>query len=258
MLNVDIAMINETGGRDENQDACGWWQSDDKLCCVVADGAGGHGGGRHAAQFAVKHLLQSFMDRPSQDSQQLASLVRQTNGELRKARVEGTPLVDMYSTIACLVIDLLEHRAYWVHAGDTRIYWFRHGRLSSRTRDHSVVQAMADQGLLEAADLRGHPRRSELLCALGSEPDDLQVGEGEAADLQAGQDAFLLCTDGVWELANDAALESALAAGDGAGEWVATVEDMVRKAADGSPRHDNFSALAARLMDHDEPADRPQ
>jgi serine/threonine protein phosphatase PrpC len=250
MLKVELAMLNEPGGREVNEDACGYWNGDDRLCCVVADGAGGHGGGREAAQLAVQHVLQAFAAQPSRDSGELAALLRDANRHLRSARVEGTPLATMFSTVACLVIDLMQRRSYWAHAGDTRIYWFRAGRVAACTKDHSVVQSMADLGLLPASELRGHPRRSELLCALGSEEDDLKIGEGELSDVAPGQDVFLLCTDGVWEHVEDTELESTLAAAQSSDSWLHDVEAIVRRCADAKPNHDNFSALAARVLEH--------
>lgn len=250
MLNVEVAMLNDPGGREVNEDACGYWQVGNRMCCVVADGAGGHGGGRQAARLAVEYLLQSFSEQPSRDNRELAVLVRRTNAQLRSARLREQALADMYSTIACLVIDLEARRAHWAHAGDTRLYWFRHARLAARTKDHSVVQAMADQGLLAPGDVHGHPRRSELLCALGSEEKDLQVGEGGAAELAAGQDVFLLCTDGAWEHASTAALESTLARTGGAHDWLHALEGVIRASAQQSPGHDNFSALAACVVEH--------
>jgi len=250
MLKVELAMLNEPGGREVNEDACGYWNADDRLCCVVADGAGGHGGGREAAQLAVQHVLQSFAARPCHDSHELAELLRDANRKLRSARVEGTPLANMFSTVACLVIDLVQRRCYWAHAGDTRIYWFRAGRVAACTKDHSVVQSMADLGLLSPAELRNHPRRSELLCALGSEDDDLHIGEGDLPEVAPGQDVFLLCTDGVWEHVEDNEFESSLAASGSPEQWLHGVEALVRRCAQAKPNHDNFSALAARVLEH--------
>lgn len=245
MLDFEVAMLNERGGRQVNEDACGYWRSDDRLCCVMADGAGGHGGGREAARFAVRHLLESLSRRPSHDSGELALRVREANTALRESRVQGTALADMFSTVACLVLDRTSLRAHWAHAGDTRIYWFRNGRMAARTRDHSVVQEMADQGRLAPGDLRSHPRRSELLCALGSAEGDLRVGEGSLESVTPGQDAFLLCTDGLWEHTDDTVLESTLSQATGPQAWLQSLGAIVGEVARHRPRHDNFTALAA-------------
>ena len=45
MLGMEVAILSDKGGRSYNEDACGHWHSDRHLCCVLADGAGGHGGG---------------------------------------------------------------------------------------------------------------------------------------------------------------------------------------------------------------------
>ncbi len=250
MLELELAILNEPGGRDANEDACGWWHDDQRLCCVVADGAGGHGGGGHAARLAVKVLLAAFSEHPSSDTSELQQLVRKTNQQVRTARKTDPALSDMYTTIACVVIDLVGRRAHWAHAGDTRVYWFRHGHVALRSKDHSVVQSMADLGLLTQDELHRHPRRSELLSALGTDPDELEVGSGRADGLTGDGDVFLLCTDGLWEHVPDSALESALVSAPSAQDWLTAIETQVRANAAGTPRHDNFSAIAARVLEN--------
>ena len=81
----------------------------------------------------------------------------------------------MHSTVVALFIDLQSQEALWGHAGDSRLYLFRDGVMLSHTRDHSMVQAMVDAGLLVAEQMRTHPRRSELQSALGCRPEELMV-----------------------------------------------------------------------------------
>jgi serine/threonine protein phosphatase PrpC len=149
----------------------------------------------------------------------------------------------MHSTVVCLVIDFVQHRAHWAHSGDSRMYWFRQGRVLDRTRDHSLVQGLVDSGVLTADQVRTHPKRSELRSALGLAPESLEVSAGEGADeVQAG-DVFLLCTDGLWEYLDDAALEATLASSPNPGTWIGALADAVRQAASHKASHDNFSAL---------------
>ena len=65
MLALEVAILSEMGGRKANEDACGHWHSVDELCCVLADGAGGHGGGGVAARLVVARLLPGFAARPT-------------------------------------------------------------------------------------------------------------------------------------------------------------------------------------------------
>ena len=67
-MNFVIASISKPGGREVNEDCCGFFQKGDKLCTVVADGLGGHRGGEIASRLAVDAILQSFKDSPELSS----------------------------------------------------------------------------------------------------------------------------------------------------------------------------------------------
>ncbi|KPF49552.1 hypothetical protein IP87_19610 [beta proteobacterium AAP121] len=243
MLALEVALLSDRGGRKYNEDACGHWHSGRHLCCVLADGAGGHGGGDIASRLAVQELIARFSQQPSERAAELERLLRVTNDVLISEREPGTAKQDMHSTVVCLVVDFVQHTAHWAHSGDSRMYWFREGRVLDRTRDHSLVQGLVDSGVLTLEQIRTHPKRSELRSALGLAPEMLEVSAREAAqEVQAG-DVFLLCTDGLWEYLDDAVLESTLAAAPNPGAWIGELATAVRAAAAHKTSHDNFSAL---------------
>lgn len=244
MLALEVALLSDKGGRKYNEDACGHWHSEQQLCCVLADGAGGHGGGDIASRLTVQELIQRFAQWPSQDGAALGALLRRTNVALIEQRVPGTARQDMHSTVVCLVVDFVAHRAHWAHAGDSRMYWFRDGRVHDRTRDHSLVQSLVDAGMLAEADVRSHPKRSELRSALGIGDEILEVSHGDGAGPVAAGDVFLLCTDGLWEYIEDAVLERLLAAASTPREWLDALAAEVMAAAAHKTSHDNFTALA--------------
>jgi PPM family protein phosphatase len=249
MLGMEVAIISEQGGRAYNEDACGHWHSDRHLCCVLADGAGGHGGGDVASRIAVETLLNTFAESPTEDGEQLAELVWATNQAVLDQRSADTRLRDMHTTVVCLVIDFLDRSAHWSHVGDSRLYWFRDGKLLDRTLDHSLVQSLINAGVLTPEQARDHPRRSELQSALGTRPEDLQVGaSGGSVDVEAG-DAFLLCSDGLWEFVADAVMEQALTVAKNPAEWLETLEAAVREGARHRTSHDNFSGVAIWLVE---------
>lgn len=243
-LRLDVALLTDRGGRPYNEDACGHWQSSRQWCGVLADGAGGHGGGDIASKLAVQQLIGLFASEPSQNGAALAVLLRRTNELLRARRASGSPSQDMHSTVVSLVIDVDNGQIHWAHVGDSRMYWFRGGRLLKRTQDHSLVQALVDAGLLAADEMSRHPKRSELRSALGLPAEALEVSHGDGPEpVQAG-DAFLLCTDGVWEHLDDALLERTLAAAPNLQGWLDLLATEVRRRASHKASHDNFTALA--------------
>jgi serine/threonine protein phosphatase PrpC len=243
MLAIEVALLTDRGGRNYNEDACGHWHSDRHLCCVLADGAGGHGGGDIASKLIVQELISRFAHEPTCDGPALGSLLRQTNTALIEQRMPGTARADMHSTAVCLVIDFVDHQAHWAHAGDSRLYWLRGGRVHARTRDHSLVQALVDAGVISEAQMQGHAQRSELRSALGVPADQLEVSSAEGFDAVQAGDVFVLCTDGLWEYISDEKLERTLAESATPRAWLDALSAGVVAAAAHKASHDNFTAL---------------
>lgn len=242
-VEFDLAILSKKGGRSYNEDACGHWNSDHMLCCAVADGAGGHGGGDIASKFAVQYLLQACAVQGMPQSASLHQLLHSANRHLRAQRVPDSIQENMHTTVVTLCIDLEQNLAVWGHVGDSRLYVFRQGVLQTRTKDHSLVQSLLDAKLIAPEQAKAHAQRSELLCALGSEEHDLLVNVSEQAWHIAAGDVFLLCTDGLWEYAEDAELERLLKNSNEPKAWLASLEQLVLKNAAAKPYHDNFSAL---------------
>ena len=247
MLALEVALLSEPGGRSTNEDACGHWHSARRLCCVLADGAGGHGGGDVAARLAVRHVLDAFADSAVDGDGGdggLAALVQGANRAVLAGRELDARCSGMHSTVVCLVVDFVRHTAEWAHAGDSRLYRFSGGRLAERTRDHSFVQSLVDAGLLDEAGMRSHARRSELRSALGVTEAELEVGHSGAPRPVAAGDAFLLCSDGIWEHLDEALLEGTLRGAASPDAWLHAIEAAVAVATRGRRSHDNFTAMA--------------
>jgi serine/threonine protein phosphatase PrpC len=243
---IELAVLSHQGGRASNQDACGHWHADQRLCCVVADGAGGHGGGDVAARLVVRHIVDQSSLAPLARADEVKDLLIDTNAQVRRHQNESDATRDMHSTVVALFIDLGCQEALWGHAGDSRLYLFRDGAVLSLTRDHSMVQAMVDAGLLMPEQMRTHPRRSELQSALGSRPEDLLVSIAAGPWPLKPRDVFLLCTDGLWEYVDEAEMCASLNAATDATAWLATLEQLVllHAAEGGKTGHDNFSGIA--------------
>ncbi len=243
MLYFNVAMLSKPGGRKCNEDACGHWSFNNRLCCVLADGAGGHGGGDTASRLAVTSLLTGFSKAQDMTEFELLALVRAVNDAVIEARVPGSVQQDMHSTIVCLVIDAVQESAVWAHCGDSRVYWFRQDRMIERSHDHSIVQSLVDAGLLQESKTRSHPQRSQLYSALGKQTHELEVSASEPSREVSSGDKFLLCSDGVWEYLTDDLLEQTLQDSETPKTWLNEIERRINEAARGLSSHDNFTAL---------------
>ena len=243
-MQMELATLSRRGGRSYNEDACGHWHSDSHLCCVVADGAGGHGGGDKAARLAVQFILGTYAKAPDITKESIERTLLETSRTIIAHRADDAAQQNMHSTVVSLFMDLDLSVAAWGHCGDSRLYVFRGGRIVSRTRDHSLVQSLVDGGLLQPEQVRGHPQRSELLSALGVADDDLQISVSPEPWRVVAGDVFLLCTDGLWEYVEDAELETALGSSVSPHAWLQALEQQVLAHAAHKPSHDNFTALA--------------
>jgi protein phosphatase len=96
----------------------------------------------------------------------------------------------------------------WIaNVGDSRAYRLRHGRFEQLTRDHSVVAELVEAGAITEEDARLHPRRNDLLRALGVGRDvEIELHE---LSVRPG-DRYLLCSDGLWGLVSDAEMGQVL------------------------------------------------
>ena len=243
---IELAILSRQGGRSYNEDACGHWHSDDHICCVVADGAGGHGGGDIAARLAVSYIIEQFAAAPLSTPEQVHDLLVGTNANVLAHRADGDAQRQMHSTVVGLFIDLAHAEALWGHAGDSRLYVFREGRVLAHTRDHSLVQSLVEAGLLTPEEMRTHPRRSELHSALGTEAEDLCITTVTRPWPLVAGDVFLLCTDGLWEYVEDDQMCASLDEARDPSHWLTTLEQMVLRNAQAArkPGHDNFSGVA--------------
>jgi PPM family protein phosphatase len=244
------ASVSEAGGRSRNEDAFGQWRHASLFAGVVADGAGGHGGGDTASRIAVDAVL-AELTRVARAGGELTgpNLLRvllRANDAIIDAQEHDSALAHMRSTALVLGIDEAAGLASWAHCGDTRLYCFRRGATVVQTQDHSLVQSMIDANLIEPCDVRGHPRRNVLFSALGT-ADDLSISSsGDPFPIAEG-DAFLLCTDGFWEYVDETTMIDAIHHAQTPAQWLDAMVARLRETA--RPNHDNFTASAVWIGD---------
>lgn len=248
-MKFEIASLSKQGGRYRNEDACGYWTSETGSCWIVSDGAGGHSGGDVASRTAVSSMLRDFASDPEVSPGAISDLLKHANDAVLQEQRNNPDLSDMRATAAILMMDQKTQGVLWGHLGDSRIYCFRNRKLLTQTRDHSLMQSMVDAGYGDVAILRGHPRRSVLLQALGSTD---EMAPTVLPTLMAVQqdDVFLLCSDGFWDYVDEAAMERELQVAPSAEAWLTRLEAELLSRA--KPDHDNYTAVAVWVSDVDE------
>ncbi len=200
------------GARASNQDRMGYCYTRDSLLMLVADGMGGHVRGEVAAHLALQVAASTFQEeaRPTLADPPafLDRALRRAHREiLRYQDAHGLPESPRTTIVACVVQD---GRAWWAHAGDSRLYLVREARVAMRTRDHSKVQNLIDLGMIDERDSATHPERNKVLNCLGS-PFEPTIEHGGDVALRPG-DTLMLCSDGVWSALPEADLLEPLTA----------------------------------------------
>ncbi len=173
---------------------------------VLADGMGGLRAGEVASATAVEVVMQHLVE----------NAVRLTRREAPDALREALGLANRrvfaladsrreYNGMGTTVVVGAMHDGRFIaaHIGDSRAYRFRNGALERLTSDHSLVQQLVEQGILSAAEARRAPNRNIVTRAVGIEIDvECDVTEIDSVD----GDLFLLCSDGLTDMLDDAAI----------------------------------------------------
>lgn len=187
-MKMTTAEYTHIGGRENNEDSCGIFDTGSGKLCVVADGLGGHAHGEIASRAALEVMKKNVRGALSEACLQKAA--EKANGEVVRLSQEER----MNTTLAALWLQ--DGKALAASVGDTRIYQFRGDRILFQSRDHSLAYMDAMSGDAEYADIRRNPDRNKLFRVVGMK-ENFKV-EMTSLSYEPG-DAFLLCSDGFWE-----------------------------------------------------------
>ena len=146
----------------------------------------------------------------------------------------------MKTTGVAVVTD--DRNAYIGHIGDSRGYVFYKNKVRTRTLDHSIPQMLVLSREIKEEQIRNHPERNTLLRVMGVEWDEAMYELMAPISLKKCQ-AFLLCSDGFWELIEEKEMCNLLKKSSSPQEWLLSMAEVVKK--NGTDKNmDNYSAIA--------------
>ncbi len=197
-MQIEYAKVSALGDRQDNQDRAAVVVSEDAALMLVFDGMGGHSDGARAAETALKVVQDMFMNSklPIFDPEGfLYTALARAHDEV--VGLGSDLAVDFRPRATCAICLVQEGGAFWAHIGDSRIYQVRDGRVLTRSRDHSHVEVLIQEGAITEEEALDHPMRNFVECCLGGDPPvpDMSITARKA--LEPG-DVLLACTDGLW------------------------------------------------------------
>jgi PPM family protein phosphatase len=167
---------------------------------AIADGMGGAQAGELASRLAAATVGRAETTEGSGRDRVIA-LIEAANRSVYERAAGDQSVSGMGTTMTAA---LVEDDQVWVgHVGDSRAYLLRDGALEQITEDHSLVAELVRSGRLTPDEADQHPHRSVITRALGTDAD--VAVDAIAVRTQPG-DVFMLCSDGLSSMVDDAVM----------------------------------------------------
>lgn len=246
-MQIEYAKVSALGDRQDNQDRAAVVVSEDAAMMLVFDGMGGHSDGAMAAQTGLQVVQDLFMaaSLPILDPEGFLYMA------LARAHDQVVMLgqelaVDFRPRATCAICLVQESGSYWAHIGDSRIYQVRDGRVLTRSRDHSHVEVLIQEGAISEEEAADHPMRNFVECCIGGDAPVPDMSIATKKNLEPG-DVLLACSDGLWSGLKDADMAEIGKPGDN--NLVENLKALSIKALNAnSPYSDNTTGTALRWI----------
>jgi serine/threonine protein phosphatase PrpC len=246
-MQIEYAKVSALGDRQDNQDRAAVVVSDEAALMLVFDGMGGHSDGAKAAETGLKVVQELFMEAPQPifDPQGfLYMALSKAHDEV--VRLGAEVAVDFRPRATCAICLVQEGGAYWAHIGDSRIYQVRDGAVLSRSRDHSHVEVLIQEGAISEEEALDHPMRNFVECCIGGDAPVPDMSITTRKSLETG-DVLLACSDGLWSGLSDDDMAEIGTPGDN--NLVENLKSLSMKALNvNSPYSDNTTGTAIRWI----------
>jgi len=202
-MKIEYAKVSALGDREDNQDRAAIVVAEDAAIMLVFDGMGGHENGAQAAEIGLRIVQDEFMaaDLPLFDPQGFLYMAM-AHAHDEVVNIGAELAVDFRPRATCAVCLVQENGCWWGHIGDSRIYHMRQGQLLTRSRDHSHVEVLIQEGAITEEEALDHPMRNFVECCIGGDAPVPDMSITRKMPLEPG-DVLLACTDGLWSGTSD-------------------------------------------------------
>lgn len=251
-MNPQIAAAHTSTGRLRSRNEDSYVCCEDRGIYIVCDGMGGAAGGEVASRLAADSLLRFLI--AGQDSgvsprEALHQAIASANRAVLDRADSDPGLTGMGTTLVALLLQPpavqanQQASALIAHAGDSRCYLYRSGRLIRQTHDHSLVDEQIRLGAITPEEAERSPFRSVITRAIGTQPSVTE--EMQELPIQSG-DLFLLCTDGLTREVDEPEIARILSIVAKDASLAPAAERLVEAANEAGGR-DNITCLLVRV-----------
>jgi len=213
---VKFVARSEIGhARENNEDKFDFYEPDEAPLLaargsvyLVCDGMGGHNAGQIASELAAKQFLHAYYHLGGTAQEAARHAILQAHHYIAEMASKIPSRYGMGTTLTALI--LKQDEGILAHVGDSRCYRLREGVFEQLSRDHTLVARLVEQGIIPPEQAKYHPQRNVIRQAVGvADPTEPLEPDLETFALQAG-DLYLLCSDGLTDMVNDAEIEAIL------------------------------------------------
>jgi protein phosphatase len=233
--NEDMVLIGSNIFRDNEMKMVVDLQGEDgKFFVAVADGMGGHNAGEIASRIVLQEMAEridtlegglnekELADRFAEWGREIHSYILEEGNKDAEKKGMGATLIGVL---------FYNNMAYYINAGDSRLYRLRGGYLTQISEDHSLKKLTGDDDVPSNIILNSFGGGDKIFI------DFAQVGK-KLID----EDILLLCSDGLTDMLTDEEIEGILN----------TQENAVRKLlteAKNKGGKDNISIVTVKIKE---------
>ena len=153
---MKISQLSGVGKRDHNEDSKLVLESQNIY--MVCDGVGGAAKGEIASHLCCETFKNHFSHNNIQvDATTIQQAVAETEKTFDEYLNHHDEARGMASTVTFLAIR--DNNAIIAHAGDSRVYHIRNGKIIFKTTDHSFVNDMLASGYITPEEAINHPKK---------------------------------------------------------------------------------------------------
>ncbi len=203
MLRYNLGANSDIGiGRKLQEDFISYKEYENDLFAVIADGTGTSDDRLQPAVVATNSMINEITAIKEENDELfkkdpmffLKRAMLNANSILGIMKISNEELYHGYAASMSAIYFSSEGRMYFVHAGNTRIYLLRDGRLTQMTEDHTVAMQRVNEGELSMDHYYLTEDRLKVTSGVGlnTEPEIYTLSGNIKPN-----DIFVMTTDGI-------------------------------------------------------------